>query len=167
MSNGTVGTYYKQTLAADGTAPVTWSVSNGTLPAGLSLNASTGEISGTPTAQGANTFTVTATNAYGSDSRQLAITITIPATIPVTGVTLDKSSLTLAEGGTAQLTAAVKPDNASNKAVTWESGDTSVATVDTNGKVTAVGGGHRNHHRHHAGRRQNRNLCSDRDGANI
>ena len=52
LSNGTVGTYYKQTLAADGTAPVTWSVSNGTLPAGLSLNASTGEISGTPTAQG-------------------------------------------------------------------------------------------------------------------
>lgn len=141
LSNGTVGTYYEQTLAADGTAPVTWSVSNGTLPAGLSLNASTGEISGTPTAQGANTFTVTATNAYGSDSRQLAITITIPATIPVTGVTLDKSSLTLAEGGTAQLTAAVKPDNASNKAVTWESGDTSVATVDTNGKVTAVGAG--------------------------
>lgn len=141
LSNGTVGTYYKQTLAADGTAPVTWSVSNGTLPAGLSLNASTGEISGTPTAQGANTFTVTATNAYGSDSRQLAITITIPATIPVTGVTLDKSSLTLAEGGSAQLTAAVKPDNASNKAVTWESGDTSVATVDTNGKVTAVGAG--------------------------
>lgn len=141
LSNGTVGTYYKQTLAADGTMPVTWSVSNGTLPAGLSLNASTGEISGTPTAQGANTFTVTATNAYGSDSRQLAITITIPATIPVTGVTLDKSSLTLAEGGTAQLTATVKPDNASNKAVTWESGDTSVATVDTNGKVTAVGAG--------------------------
>ena len=141
LSNGTVGTYYKQTLAADGTAPVTWSVSNGTLPAGLSLNASTGEISGTPTAQGANTFTVTATNAYGSDSRQLAITITIPATIPVTGVTLDKSSLTLAEGGTAQLTATVKPDNVSNKAVTWESGDTSVATVDTNGKVTAVGAG--------------------------
>lgn len=141
LSNGTVDTYYEQTLAADGTAPVTWSVSNGTLPAGLSLNASTGEISGTPTAQGANTFTVTATNAYGSDSRQLAITITIPATIPVTGVTLDKSSLTLAEGGTAQLTAAVKPDNASNKAVTWESGDTSVATVDTNGKVTAVGAG--------------------------
>ena len=141
FSNGTVDTYYEQTLAADGTTPVTWSVSNGTLPAGLSLNASTGEISGTPTAQGANTFTVTATNAYGSDSRQLAITITIPATIPVTGVTLDKSSLTLAEGGTAQLTAAVKPDNASNKAVTWESGDTSVATVDTNGKVTAVGAG--------------------------
>lgn len=141
LSNGTVGTYYKQTLAADGTMPVTWSVSNGTLPAGLSLNASTGEISGTPTAQGANTFTVTATNAYGSDSRQLAITITIPATIPVTGVTLDKSSLTLAEGGSAQLTATVKPDNASNKAVTWESGDTSVATVDTNGKVTAAGAG--------------------------
>ncbi len=141
LSNGTVGTYYKQTLAADGTMPVTWSVSNGTLPAGLSLNANTGEISGTPTAQGANTFTVTATNAYGSDSRQLAITITIPATIPVTGVTLDKSSLTLAEGGTAQLTATVKPGNASNKAVTWESGDTSVATVDTNGKVTAVGAG--------------------------
>ncbi len=134
--------------------------------AGLSLNASTGEISGTPTAQGANTFTVTATNAYGSDSRQLAITITIPATIPVTGVTLDKSSLTLAEGGTAQLTAAVKPDNASNKAVTWESGDTSVATVDTNGKVTAVGAGTATitATTQDGGKTA---TCSDRDGANI
>ena len=59
----------------------------------------------------------------------------------VTGVSLNTNSLTLEEGGTATLTATVEPDEASNKNVTWESSDSSVATVDTSGKVTAVGAG--------------------------
>ncbi len=50
LSNGTMGTYYEQTLAADGTTPITWSVSNGDLPAGLSLKGNT--ISGTPATAG-------------------------------------------------------------------------------------------------------------------
>jgi hypothetical protein len=50
-ANGTVGTAYSATLTATGgTAPYTFSISAGTLPAGLSLNSSTGVISGTPTA---------------------------------------------------------------------------------------------------------------------
>ena len=75
LSNGTVGTYYEQTLAADGTTPITWSVSNGTLPEGLSLNESTGEISGTPAAAGKYTFDVEAENDYGSETRELTIEI--------------------------------------------------------------------------------------------
>ena len=59
----------------------------------------------------------------------------------VTKVELDKTSLELTEGGTAQLTATVKPDDATNKNVTWSSDDTSVATVDATGKVTAVSAG--------------------------
>ena len=61
--------------------------------------------------------------------------------VPATGVTLDKTSLTLTEGESAQLTATVMPENATNKAVTWESSNTDVATVDADGTVTAVNAG--------------------------
>ena len=64
-----------------------------------------------------------------------------PATVAVTRVTLDKTSLDLIEGGTETLTATVSPDNATNKKVSWKSSDTAVATVDDNGKVTAVKAG--------------------------
>ncbi len=136
LPNGTEGTSYSQTLTATGTAPITWSVTSGSLPAGLTLN-NGGMITGTPTTVATSTFTVTATNAYGSDSRELSIKISPPDTVSVTGVTLDKDSLTLTEGNTAQLTATVKPDNATNKNVTWTSSDETVATV-TDGLVTAL-----------------------------
>lgn len=61
--------------------------------------------------------------------------------IPVTGVTLDKTTLTLTSGNTAQLTATVVPSNAVNQKVSWSSSNTSAATVDENGNVTAVGAG--------------------------
>ena len=135
LTDGRVGEPYSASLGADGTAPITWSVS-GSLPAGLTLN-NGGMITGTPTTVATSTFTVTATNAYGSDSRELSIKISPPDTVSVTGVTLDKDSLTLTEGNTAQLTATVKPDNATNKNVTWTSSDETVATV-TDGLVTAL-----------------------------
>ena len=64
-----------------------------------------------------------------------------PSAVTVTGVTLNKSSLTLVEGSSETLTATVSPDNASNKAVSWQSSATDVATVDGNGKVTALKAG--------------------------
>jgi formylglycine-generating enzyme required for sulfatase activity len=76
LPDGTVGTVYSQTLAATGDEPVTWSVSVGTLPTGLSLQS--GTISGTPTAVNTYTFTVKATNAAGNDTKQFSIT-TAPA----------------------------------------------------------------------------------------
>ncbi len=57
---------------------------------------------------------------------------------PVTGIALDKTTLSLKTGATETLTAIISPDNASNKEVTWKSSDTAVATVSTSGKVTAV-----------------------------
>ena len=57
--------------------------------------------------------------------------------VPVTGVSLDQTSLTLTEGGTSQLTATITPSNATNKVLTWSSSNTSAATVDGNGTVTA------------------------------
>lgn len=74
LPDGEVGTAYSQTLVATGDTPITWTVS-GTLPADLSLDAATGIISGTPTAEEAPTFTVTATNASGSDSKEYTIQI--------------------------------------------------------------------------------------------
>ena len=62
------GSAYTWTISATGTAPITWSITNGTLPAGLSLAPSTGIISGTPTAAGVFTPTITATNAGGANS---------------------------------------------------------------------------------------------------
>ncbi len=76
LPDGKVGEAYSQTLSADGTTPITWSVENGDWPTGLSLNKDTGEISGTPTAAGTSTFTVKATNSAGSDTKELSITIT-------------------------------------------------------------------------------------------
>ena len=74
LPNGKVGEAYSHTLTATGTAPITWSIDGG-LPAGLSLNADTGEISGTPTADGTAKFTVKATNSAGSNTKELSITI--------------------------------------------------------------------------------------------
>lgn len=64
-----------------------------------------------------------------------------PTTVAVTGVSLNKETTTLTVGGTETLTATVRPDDATDKSVTWSSDNTNVATVDTNGLVTAVGVG--------------------------
>ncbi len=61
--------------------------------------------------------------------------------VPVTGVTLNKTSLALSVGANETLTATVAPDNATNKSVTWSSSNEPVATVDQTGKVTAVSPG--------------------------
>ena len=58
--------------------------------------------------------------------------------VDVTGVSLDKSELTLAVKGTYTLKATVAPADADNKNVTWKSSDDKIATVDKDGKVTAV-----------------------------
>ena len=75
LPNGKVGEAYSEALTADGTEPITWSISGGALPDGLTLDETTGEISGTPTAAGTASFTVKAENSVGSDTKELSITI--------------------------------------------------------------------------------------------
>ena len=139
LAGGTVGTAYTATLAASGTGTITWS-NSGDLPAGLTLDGNTGVISGTPTTAGTSTFTVKAANDYGSDSKELSIIIDEQTDVPVTGVSLNTSTLNLIEGGTDTLTATVEPNNATNRNVTWSSDNPSVATVN-NGVVSAVSEG--------------------------
>ena len=76
LPDGKVGEAYSQTLTADGTTPITWNIIGGTLPESLTLNETTGKISGTPTAEGTAKFTVKATNSAGSDTKELSIAIT-------------------------------------------------------------------------------------------
>lgn len=63
------------------------------------------------------------------------------AATPVTGITLDKTELSLTVGNSGTLTAAVMPDTATNRNVVWESSADEVAAVDENGLVTAVAEG--------------------------
>ncbi|MBQ9209976.1 MAG: Ig domain-containing protein [Oscillospiraceae bacterium] len=62
-------------------------------------------------------------------------------TVDVTGVTLNKESTTLTVGAEETLTATVAPEGATDQTLTWTSSDPSVATVDANGTITAVGAG--------------------------
>ena len=77
------GSAFTQTLAATGNSPITWSVITGPLPVGLTLNGSTGTISGTPSASGAYNFTVEATNAFGTDTQSFTGTVSATGSAPV------------------------------------------------------------------------------------
>lgn len=75
------------------------------------------------------------------DGQTASCTVTVtPRTISVESITLNKPQLSLVKGATETLTATVLPTTATDKAVTWESSDTAVATVE-NGVVTAVAAG--------------------------
>jgi formylglycine-generating enzyme required for sulfatase activity len=58
------------------------------------------------------------------------------SSVAVTGISLDQALLTIAPGSTVQLTATVSPSNATDKSLTWTSGDENIATVDGSGRVT-------------------------------
>ena len=101
--------YSQQPVVTGGTAPYTWKVSAGSLPAGVALNASTGLVSGTPTTAGTSNPTLTVTDAFGvSASRAVTITIaalpTLTFSAPPSGqVAVAYSTSFTAAGGTAPL----------------------------------------------------------------
>ena len=77
---------------------------------------------------------------YSEDKSVTLYAVWKTATVSVTGVSLNKTTLTLNIGDSETLTATITPDNATDKSVTWTSSNTDVATVE-NGTVTAVGAG--------------------------
>ena len=94
---------------------------------------------GVVTAIKAGTATITVKTDDGAKTATCNVTV-VAKEIPVTSVSLDQTEIELIEGNEFTLTATVKPDNATNKNVTWSSSNTSVATVN-NGKVTALKAG--------------------------
>ncbi len=112
---------------------IKWTTSN--------KNVATVSTDGVVTAVAAGTATITATAADDSGVKATCkITVTNPV-IKVTKVTLNKTTASVVKGKTLTLTATVTPTNATNKNVTWKSSNTKIATVDGNGKVTAVAAG--------------------------
>ena len=109
---------------------VTWSSTD--------TSVATVDQNGKVTAVGNGNAVISATANDGSDKKA---TCTVTVTTLVTGITLNKSTLSLNEGSNETLTITISPSTASDKSVTWSSTDTSVATVDQNGKVTAVSKG--------------------------
>jgi hypothetical protein len=80
-TDATVGTPYEFTVTAEGTPTPTYSVTEGALPAGLSLDTDTGAISGTPTTPGDSTFTITATNQQTPDASAIYTITVAPAAV--------------------------------------------------------------------------------------
>ncbi|MDE6631411.1 MAG: Ig-like domain-containing protein, partial [Muribaculaceae bacterium] len=94
---------------------------------------------GVVTAVKAGTATITATSANGKTAN---CTVTVAANIiSVESVAISKTELSLTEGDTANLTATIAPENATDKSVTWTSSDEAVATVSADGVVSAVKAG--------------------------
>lgn len=81
------------------------------------------------------TATITAKTIDGGFTASCVVTV---KNMPVSGVTIDKDTITLEEGETHLLYEAVEPLNATDKTVTWSSSDNNVATVDDGGRVTAI-----------------------------
>ena len=105
---------------------ITWSTSN--------KNVATVSSDGTVTAVAKGTATITATSTKG-----LTATCNVEVKeIAVSGITMSPTSATVSKGATKQLSASISPYNATNQGITWSTNKSTVATVDSNGLVTAV-----------------------------
>ena len=111
---------------------VSWASSD----ANIATVSKDGEVTGIK--PGSTTVTVTTVDGKKTAKCQVAVEKRI---YPVESVSLDKTPLELTEGDKATLIATVLPENASNKNISWTSGDEMVATVSANGEVTAVAPG--------------------------
>ena len=129
----TVGKTQKLTAAVSPTnaanKAVTWKSSN-TAIATVAQDGTVGAVK-------AGTTTITVTTKDGSKTATCKVTVPVP----VSGVKLNSTATMLAVGKTQKLTATVSPINAANKAVTWKSSNTAVATVAQDGTVKAVKAG--------------------------
>jgi hypothetical protein len=131
LPNGQVGVPFQATITGDGgVTPYTWAVT-GALPAGLSLDASSGGIAGTPTQAISSAFTIMLTDSMGQTA-QKASSITIAASGPTGSgpvVITPSTPPAVNQGGTFQFTA--------NAPVTWSMAVGSQGTIDADGTYHA------------------------------
>lgn len=93
------------------------------------------DVKGKITAHEPGSAMITVTTVDGGKTAKCEVTVEV---IPVTGVTLNKSSLTIDVNESETLISIIEPTNATNKNVTWKSGNNNIATVDSKGKVFGV-----------------------------
>jgi Tol biopolymer transport system component len=151
---GVVGNAYISTLAATGgTAPFTWTVFGGVLPTGLSLNAGTGVVTGTPTASGNSTVVFNVTDSTGGVATGPILFAVHPRTdrisVDSNGVAGNGGSISPSASNTGALIAFV---SAATNLVTgvsgqqvyvhdWQTNQTSLVSRDSNPTVTNAGNG--------------------------
>lgn len=144
LPSGNIGDTYSETITAvmtGGTWPVTWAVESGTLPAGLTLNSSSGTISGSPTAKGTYKFTVKASiGSSGLITASKEYSVIIADNQPSYSLTVKNTSLTAGTVGTsysetlkAELTGAELP-------ATWSYTGTLPPglTLSTSGAISGI-----------------------------
>ena len=125
---GSTGSLKANILPSNATdTTVTWTSSNETI--------ATIDQSGIVTALTVGETTITAVTTDGSFEAVASLTV-LP--VSVTGITIEPTNLKILLNSTGSLTPEITPENATNKAITWSSDDTSVATVDENGLVTGI-----------------------------
>ncbi|MBQ8070492.1 MAG: Ig-like domain-containing protein [Bacteroidales bacterium] len=130
LNEGETG-YLSATVSPDNATDkaVTWASSDPTV-----AEVNDGQV----TALSEGTATITAS--AGGKSASCLVTVS-KNVIPVTSVSLDKKSLHLNKGGSYTLNATIYPSNATVRTISWTSSNASVASVDSNGKVTGTGAG--------------------------
>ena len=134
----------KPTTTTTTTAKPTTTTTTTVAPTTTTTTSTVAPTTTTTTTVAPTTTTTTTVKPTTTTTTTVAPTTTTTTTekqIPVTGVTLDKSTLSLEVGATGNLVATIAPSNASYKAVKFTSSDDKVATVDNTGKVTAVKAG--------------------------
>jgi len=134
LPDATQGSFYSASIPVrySGSAPLTFSLSSGTLPAGLSLSAN-GTVSGTPSVSGSFSFTVNVTNGTLSGQRTVGLTVDAQSGPPKRiSVSVSPHSVTVDSSAQQQFTATVQ--NANDSAVTWT---TTAGKINSQGLFTA------------------------------
>ncbi|GAA1990173.1 hypothetical protein GCM10009838_61570 [Catenulispora subtropica] len=140
LASGTVGSSYSAPTTtaspSGGVSPYTFGISSGSLPAGLTIDPSTGVISGTPTSAGSSTFTVTVTDSNSPAASQ-SQDFTINVQQSATTTTVTSSQNPSAYGQTVTFTATVTGTNPTGRVTFLDGGQQiGLADLDGNGQAT-------------------------------